>query len=159
MNPEVQEAILQVLRLFDPILENLDGFTKEQAGLIQSKVSRVDQELTAAKQDLVEQSKVADAYRNSLKDRLSKAAALVLDGTSAATIIEMSNRSSTIVELETLTNIYERRAEELFPLTCPKCKVQLSRQSSVTEDPPKADETQPQGLIEHEDDQLSNKLK
>ena len=159
MKPEIQEALLQVLRLHDPSIASLEDFTVEQANLIQAKVSKTAEESVSLQKNLMETTKVAESYRNSLKDRLSKSAALVLDATSASTIIELANRSAAIGELETLTSIYERRAEELFPQKCPKCGVQVSRQSSAQTDPPSAENATPQTLTEHDDAQLKNRIK
>lgn len=159
MTPEIQAALLKLMSQLDPTIGEVNEISAEQIDLFTGKISAYAKELSAVNAELTETKKVADAYRNSLKDRLAKSAALVLDPTSAGTIIEMANRACTIQELETLTGIYERRADELFPLKCPKCKVELSRQSSVQQNLPTEENAKPQGVIERPDDQIRQNLK
>lgn len=90
------------------------------------------QEVVKLKADLEAKAKIADAYTARLRNDLSQAALQALGNDNGKVIVEMAaSPSITIEQLEQLAQIYQKQAEEKFPLTCPKCGEKTSRQSSA----------------------------
>lgn len=116
------------------LITRLSGLNaeKESAG---KNIEQLQQELAKVKSDLANAEKDASTYRTSLKDRLAAASALVFGNKpeEANVVMEMaSSPTTTIVQLESLVKIHEKRAQEIVPLTCHKCGSHEVSRASAT---------------------------
>ncbi len=119
----------------------------QQIAELKDQNEKATQKLAEKEEVAKKASEIADKYVKSLRDGLTTFATQSL-GEDAVVVIELANaETTTVTQLEKLVEIYRNKAEEKFPLSCPKCGEKMTRQSSAPLDPPKEDKTESKKVV------------